>query len=67
MRKTVTDRPAESAGAASAVVALAAAIAAGNELAAVAALVGLVPAAVTFAVNHGGVRGLARALWRGKA
>lgn len=59
-------RPAETAGIIAGTGGLAAAIAASNWLAIGVACVGYVPAAVTFLVNHGGVRGTLRLLWGGK-
>ena len=67
MTKTFQKRPAETVAAGTGVAALVVALAAGNALAAAVALVGLVPAAVTLVVRHGGVRGCARLLWRGRA
>lgn len=64
--KTVTRRPAETAGAAVGVGGIITALAAHNTLAAVLAAAGLVPAAVTLLVANGGVRGVARLLWRGR-
>lgn len=64
----VTSRPAESVGAAGSVAALIAYIAGVNDpatIAYIAAGVGLLPAAVTTLVAHGGIVGVARSIWRG--
>ncbi|MGE4425013.1 MAG: hypothetical protein AB7G37_01010 [Solirubrobacteraceae bacterium] len=62
-------RPAETAGAAGGLVPIAAALL-GADVETVAALAGaaaLVPSIVTWVVDHGGLRGLARRIWAGKA
>lgn len=63
--RTARQRPAETAGAGATVVALVVAVTERNTLAAVTALVGLVPAACTFVVENGGLREVLARLWRG--
>lgn len=60
-------RPAETVGTLGAIATGVAALAGGSvELVAVVGVVaGALPAAVTFLVSNGGIRGVARALWRG--
>lgn len=62
-------RPAEAAGAAGAaavLLAVALGVDDAGTVAALGAVVGLLPAAVTTLVDAGGVRGAARRLWRGR-
>lgn len=60
-------RPAEATGALAGTGGVVAAVAAHNWLAVGLACVGYVPAVVTFVVAHGGIRGVARTLWGGRA
>lgn len=60
-------RPAETAGALAGTGGVVAAIASHNWLAVGLACAGYVPAAATFLVAHGGVRGVVRSLWRGRS
>jgi hypothetical protein len=62
-RAVVRRRPAESTAAAGGVAGLVLALSAGDALTVVVALTGFVPAAVTFLVANGGIRGYARKLW----
>lgn len=65
-----TGRPAETGGAAAAIgtlVAIAAGVDAPGTIAALVAVVGLAPAAITGLINAGGVRGFVSKLWRGRA
>jgi hypothetical protein len=61
-------RPAETTAAGGGLVAVVAAFlgAPVEAVAAIAAVAGLLPGAVTWLVNHGGIRGVARALWVGR-
>lgn len=61
-------RPAETAGGLGAVAtAIALAVGLSTEwVGAIGITAGLVPAAVTYLVNHGGVRGVAASIWRGR-
>lgn len=61
-------RPAETTTAGGAVALLAALVLGlpAETAAAVGVALGFVPAVVTFIVNHGGIRGLARKLWQGR-
>lgn len=61
-------RPAETTGTLGAIATGIIALAGGSvELVAVVGIAaGALPAAVTFLVTHGGIRGVARALWRGR-
>jgi hypothetical protein len=58
--------PAETAGAATGLSGLVAALAAHNTLAAIIAGAAFVPAGVTWIVHHGGLKGAVYALWRGR-
>jgi len=59
-------RPAETAGATTGLAGALVALGVGDERAAAIALaVGVVPGIVTWLVDHGGLRGAARRLWRG--
>lgn len=63
-------RPAESAGATGGIALIIARVAGVKDpdvLVALGALVGLIPSAVTLLVANGGVRGVARKLWRGRS
>jgi hypothetical protein len=62
-RGVVRRRPAESTAAAGGLAGLAVAIGSGDTVTVVVALLGFVPAAVTYLVSNGGVRGLAAKLW----
>jgi hypothetical protein len=67
---TLPARPAEKAGAAGTIAILAGyafGIKDPGVLAAIGAGIGLVPATVTYVVTNGGLRGVARKLWRGRA
>ena len=64
-RHVARNRPAEPATATAGAVALLTAVWVGNGLAAATALVGILPALVTFVVTHGGLKGCALILWRG--
>lgn len=62
-------RPAESAAGAGSIALLAAYILGVNDpdiVACLGAAVGLIPAAVTLLISNGGLRGVLRALWRGR-
>jgi hypothetical protein len=59
-------RPAETAGAVAGTGGILAALTAHNSLALAVACVGYIPAAVTFLVTHGGVRGVLSSLWKGR-
>ena len=61
-----TRRPAETAGAAGGLTGLIIAIAAGDPLAAAIATAGFLPAATTYLITHGGIRGLAQRIWTGR-
>jgi hypothetical protein len=66
MKRKAKARPAESVAGISGIGGLIAAIVSDNELAAVlSAVVGFLPAVVTYLVAHGGIRGLLRSLWSG--
>jgi hypothetical protein len=68
-KERVLARPAETAGAGATIGGLVAVIAGVRDtqtLAYIIGGIGLVPAAVTFLVDNGGVRGVVRTLWRGK-
>jgi energy-converting hydrogenase Eha subunit A len=62
-------RPAETTGAAGGLVAVVAALVGlpVEVVAALAAVAGALPAVVTWVVERGGVRGVARLVWRGRA
>jgi hypothetical protein len=60
-------RPAETAGAVAGTGGIVAALTTHNWLAFGVACAGYVPAAVTFTVNHGGVSGVLRSLWKGRS
>jgi len=64
-RHVARTRPAETATASAGAVALLVAVWEGNALATVVALLGILPAIVTFVVTHGGLKGCALTLWRG--
>lgn len=66
----MTTRPAETAGAGAAIAALIARIAGVHDadtLTYMAVAIGLIPAAVTALVANGGLSGVARLFWRGRA
>lgn len=64
-RHVARTRPAETATASAGAVALLVAVWEGNSLATVVALLGVLPAIVTFITTHGGLKGCALTLWRG--
>lgn len=64
---SIKARPAETAGAAVGTGGIIAALAEHNWLAFGLACAGYLPAVVTFLVTHGGVRGVARLVWKGKS
>ena len=64
-RHVARTRPAETATASAGAVALLVAVWEGNMLATAVALLGILPAVVTFVVTHGGLKGCAATLWRG--
>lgn len=61
-------RPAETAGAAGGVATILAAALGANTttVAVIGAVAGALPGAVTWLVGHGGIRGVARAIWSGR-
>jgi hypothetical protein len=61
-RAVIRRRPAESTAAASGVAGLVIALSAGDAMTVAVALIGFVPAAVTFLVAQGGIRGFLRTL-----
>jgi hypothetical protein len=65
--KKPTGRPAETAGAVVGTGGIVASIATHNWLALGVACAGYVPAAVTYLVAHGGVRGVFRSIWGGRS
>lgn len=66
-KPTPRERPAEATAALAGTGGIAAAIATHNWLAVGLACIGYLPAAVTFLVTHGGLRGVVRLVWRGQS
>lgn len=69
MKKRASARPAETTGGLAGLATALAALLGADTLtvAVVGTAAGLLPAAVTLLVAHGGIRGVLRALWRGRA
>jgi Na+(H+)/acetate symporter ActP len=66
MKRRAKARPAESVAGVGGLGGLIAALVADNQLAAIlSAVVGFLPAVVTYLVAHGGIRGVLRTLWGG--
>jgi hypothetical protein len=62
-RATAHRRPAELTAASAGLTGLVVALAAGDTVTAAVALIGFIPAVVSFVVEHGGIRGLCAQLW----